>query len=497
MRSVRNWYRQLGEYRMENSKKIRGVIGATLHLLRLCGKNIVFDCGIGFEQNGEFRTQIVPDGNWLIGTIINLIILTHKHLDHAGALVRLAYHHPEALIWMSAKTFEGLRVVIEDSLKIWRNEAREAKFNNLPIPEPIFTQEMADAFYVNPNLRVFDAPYWLDAKEDLRNEWPGWEIGFYDAGHDVGAVSTYMILPNGEYFYLTGDVASQDQENVPGVLLPPDDFLGDFFDRPGTMVTEATNGGLRMPKSREQLDKEYAEYVRRVEARGGILLCSRFAGTKSGNEVVRLNRLGYKVVVDGLARNHIRIEIADIDQRIADGRVVFIEEGKSEAERTLAWRQRAEYAAGVHGFVPIIAPSETMDQGFAASAYGPVILEGEKNAVTFVSHIFEGSTTEHLLKIKRGRTIKMKKWVRDAVTGRGKLEPVRVNVRCDVAHFPDSSHDYQDGLVERVRLARPKTLIVLHCPGKAAYNAFAKRIQDLLNPPKKLIWGLNGRKILI
>ena len=487
MEGVRSWYRQLGEYRINAGKKIRGVIGATMHLLHICGKNVVIDCGIGFDKRDEIQTQHVPDSNWLIGMHIDLIILTHKHLDHDGSLPALVWHHPEALVLMSAKCFEGTVIALEDSLKIWQNDAKSAGLNGLPVPEPIFTEEMLDAFYDNPNLSVFDSPYWLDPREDLRGQWPGWEIGFYDAGHDVGAVSTYMLLPNGEYFYLTGDIASHDQENTRGVLLPPDDFLGDLFDRPGTMVTEATNGNRRMEKSSEERDRELGELLKSVDVKGGIALVPVFAGTKGGNMLVKLNNLGYRVVVDGLARQHVRVEVPDIDQRLKDGRAMFIEENDNES----AWKQRAEYAAGVHGFVPIIAPSATLDQGFAASAYAPVILPGEKNAVIFTGHIFDDSTAERLMKIRRGWTIKLKQFVN------GKLEPVHVNVRCDVHHIGYSSHDFQDGLVERIRLTSPETLIVHHCPGKTAFNAFAERVRSLPHPPtKKLIWGLNGRKIL-
>lgn len=487
MKSVRNWYRQLGEYRMANGRKIRGVIGATMHLLRICGKNIVVEAGIGFDKNGEFQTQYVPDGNCLIGTRIDAIILTHKHLDHSGYIGRIVRLHPEALVFMTSKCFDGTMIALEDSLKIAESDKRNAERNNIPVPDASISGEDLVAFCNSPNLSVFDAPYWLDPEADFRGQWPGWEIGFYDAGHDVGAVSVYMLLPNGEYFYLTGDVASHNQENARGVLLPPDDFLGDFFDRPGTMVTEATNGSRRMEKSREQLDLELRDLLKSVEAHGGIAFFPVFAATQAGNRVVKLNNMGYPVVVDGLARRHIRVEVTDIDNRIKDGRVVFIDEHNPET----AWKQRAEYAVGVHGFVPVVAPSATLDQGFAASAYAPEILPGEKNAVIFTGHIFDDSTAERLFKIKRGRTIKMKRFVN------GKLEPVRVNVRCDVHHFDFSSHDFQDGLVERVRLARPETLIVHHCPGKAAYNAFVERIRSLPHPPKKLIWGLNGRKIFI
>ena len=483
-----NWYRQLGEYRMLNGQKIPGVIGATMHLIRVCGKNIVIDCGIGFNKNGEFQSQYVPDGNWLIGIHIDLIILTHKHLDHCGALPRLVWHHPEALALMSAKCFDGARIALEDSLKIWLNDAKSAERDGLPVPEPVFTEEMLDAFYSNPNLSVFEPPYWLDSKADLRGQWPGWEIGFYDAGHDVGAISSFFILPDGRPFYLTGDAASHDQENARGVLLPPDNFLGDFFERPGLiMVTEATNGARRMEKSREQLDRELGELLKSVDARGGIALIPVFAGTKAGNILVKLNNLGYKAVIDGLARQHVRVEVPDIDQRIRDGRIVLIEERDNE----LAWKQRTEYADGVHGFIPIVAPSATLDQGFAASAYAPVILPNERNTAIFPGHIFDNSTAERLLKIKRGNTIKLSMFFK------GKLETVYVNVLCDVRHFGYSSHDFKDGLVERVRVVRPETLIVHHCPDEESFNSFVEQVRFLPNPPKNLLWGLNGIKILI
>ena len=492
MKSERkNWYRQLGEYRMSRSgKKIRGVIGATMHFLRVCGKNILIDAGIGLDKSGDLQIQYVPDdGNWLIGTHIDLIILTHKHLDHCGSIPRFVHHHPEALVLMSAKCFEGVEIAIEDSLNIARNEARNAERDGLPVPEPIFTAEMADTFYNNPNLRVFDAPYWLDPQEDLRGQWPGWEIGFYNAGHDVGAVSIFIIAPNGDRIYLTGDIASHDSETSPGVMLPPDDFLGDFFTGGKvTMITEATNGGRRMEKSREELNAEFGQFVRIVEARGGVLLCAEFAGTKTGNMVVKFNNLGYPVVVDGLGRKHVRVEVPDIDECIADGRVIFINEDNPNPHD--AWKQRAEYATGVHGFRPIIAGSATLKGGFAVY-YATQILPGDKNAVVFGSHVFEHSVAEKLLKIERGRTVELTKF------DRGRFVPAYVNVRCDVRHFGFSSHDYKDGLVERVRLARPEMFIVHHCPGKNSFNTFAERVRSLPHPPKKFIWGLNGKKIFI
>ena len=485
-----NWYRQLGEYRMVNGNKIKGVIGATMHMVHICGKNIVIDCGVGFNKSRETQTQFVPDGNWLVGARIDLIILTHKHLDHSGAIPRLVWHHPEALVMMSIKCFEGAKISFEDSLKIWRSDAKSAKWNGLPVPRQIFTEEMLDSFYNNPNLSLFDPPCWFDEQEGLQDQWPGWEIGFYQSGHDTGAISAYIISPDSRTFYLTGDIASHDQENSRGILLPPDNFLGDFFDRdrPGlTMVTEATNGALRMEKTRQNLDKELNDLLKSIRERGGIALFLVFAATKASNMLVKLNNLGYRAVVDGLARQHVRVEVPDIEQRIKNGQVVIIEESNNE----FAFRQRTEYAAGIHGFVPVIAPSATLDHGFAASFYAPRILPDEKNIAIFPGHVFDDSTAKQLFKIKKGQTIKINQLVK------GKLEPTHVNVKCDVSHFSYSSHDYQDGLIERNRLVRPETLIIHHCPGEDAFNALADHVRILSNPPENIRWGLNSETIYI
>ena len=488
MQNNENWYRQLGEYRMVNGNKIKGVIGATMHFVRICGKNIVIDCGVGFNRNGENQNQFVPDGNWLLDKYIDLIIITHKHLDHCGAIPRLVWHHPEALVMMSDKCFEGSEISLEDSLKIWKSDAISLRREELIVPRPIFTEEMLDAFYNNANLKRFSPPYCINKGDYLRkDQWLGWKVGFYNSGHDVGAVSVYIIGPDCRPFYLTGDIASHDQENSHGVLLPPADFLGDFFDHPGlTMITEATNGARRMEQPREKLNEEMDNLLKLVKARGGIALFLVFAGTKAGNMLVKLNNLGYKVVVDGLARRHIRVEVPDIEQRIKNGRVVLVEENNNE----LAFKQREAYAAGFHGFVPIIAPSATLDHGFAASFYAPRILPDEKNVAIFPGHIFDDSKAQQLFNIKCGQAININQWFN------GNIKSIRVNVRCNVKYFGYSSHDYQDGLVERSRLVKPETLIVHHCPGEESFNDLADRIKGLPEPPT-IKWGLNGKTINI
>jgi len=487
VKSERNWYRQDGEYRMIDDVKVPGFIGGTRHLFHVCGKSIGVDSGVGLDSNGEVKVQYLPDGNNYVGERIDLILETHKHFDHSGSLPSFAWHQKKALMLMSQKTFDGTRVTLENSYHIAIKEEEKVLKMGLPIPKLVFTEEQLDFFYNNPNLRVVDLPWWVDLNKEFgTDEWAGWEIGLHSAGHDVGASSFFIITPDGDRIFLTGDIASHPTV-VPGVMLPDEEFLGDFFTGGKvTMITEATNGGLQIAKPRSEINREWDDIVRKTYERGGIVFNPSYAASKGSDRVLKSLHLGLPIVVDGLVRNHMRIELP-VDELIKSGKIVFIEEDKNKQEE--AWRQRMEYARGERGCVIYIASSATLNQGIA-SAVAPEILPNEKNTTVFTGHVFDDSVAKTILEIERGRTLKMTKLVKDRV------EPIYVNVRCDVHHLDDSSHDYQDGLVERVRLARPETLIVHHCPGKESFDAFAKQIRSLPHPPKKLIWGLNGRKIL-
>lgn len=497
-----NWYRQDGEYRMINGIKVPGFIGGTRHFKHICGKNIVTDSGVGFDINGDVKFQYLPDWDNYIGIHIHIIILTHKHFDHNGSFPPIVWHHPEAIVLMANKAFEGTSVALEDSLQIYGREAEAAKKKGLPIPKPVFTAEQLDFFYDNPKLRTFNLPWWFYGvdlnKEFETDEWTGWEFGFSSAGHDVGAASIWIIAPNGEGIFLTGDTASHPTV-VEGMMLPDDHFLGDFLNRKVTMITEATNGGRRMTKPRSEVNGDYAELIGKTYHRGGIVFNPSYAASKPTDRVRKSLRAleelripDCTIVVDGLARDHMRVECPELDELIKSGKVFFIEEGKSKEAKELAWKQRGEFAGGERGFPIIIAASATLNQGFAASAYAPIILPNEKNTVVFTGHVFDDSIAKTLLQIERGRTIKLNRFVKSAI------EPIYVNVRCkEICHLDDSFHDYQDGLVERVRLVQPETLLVHHCPGKESFDAFADRVRALPKPPKVLKWALNGEVIYI
>lgn len=415
-------------------------ICGTAHLIESGGKRIVVDWGGGFEGAGKTRVDIIPEGNFLLGTHVDYLILTHAHLDHALYVPRFLRLHPETVGWMTRETFAILKILFADSLVIAKNNRGEAKRRGeYPLPVPAVTEDEFASFIRGDQIEFVKSGEWL-------NPWNGWSVGFYSAGHLTGAVSVFIDPACDRPVYLTGDISSQDLGTVPGVMTPPEDFLQGFFDEKGLlMVSEATNGGRDALRSREE---EYARLefqINEVRARGGVSLIATFATGRTSDIAKALLRVGIVPYVDGMARNLIGIEAPEV---LSGNRVRLVPSAFGEEARLI--RQRiAETPGNV-----IIASSGSLEGGTAVS-YAEHILPGRENAVFFVGHIFNETVAEKLLKIERGHTIRLPDFQNE--------EGIIVNVRSDVYRFDYlSAHDYKGALAERVRRVNPETLIVHH-----------------------------------
>ncbi|MEX2090582.1 MAG: MBL fold metallo-hydrolase [Candidatus Paceibacterota bacterium] len=458
-------------------------IGATMHFIQYGGKNIIVDCGIGFERTGEINNKVIPAGNFLKETRIDLIIITHSHVDHVGAVPRLVAEHPEALVFISDSAYDIAEVMLNDSLKIYKSESRNLQ--NVSVSgetyEMLFDEKDLDNF-LNSDQVVVIPIHRESYCEELG--W-GWKIGFYSAGHTTGAVMVMFSAPGERPLLVTGDTASHDQEIIPGIMIPPDEFINGLFDNhDAIMIMEGTNGN-RMPQfTRKQMKTRLVELVQEVRNRGGITFLPTYAQTKSSNMALALIEAGIIPHIDGLARKLAPLEIPNFQQLVDSGKLVLIEDGeKGDYHRQML--MRGEDPCG-HECSPIISPSASLDMGRAVS-YAEKILPNPKNALIFTGYMFPGSTAKQILEIERGRTVVL------SVFKNGMTQKVPVNVRCDVHHFDFTSHDYSDALVERVRLVQPRDVIIHHCE-KASFNALATKIGALDNPPR-VHWGRHEKEI--
>ena len=167
------------------------------YLLELPGKNILIDCGMfqGIKKLRELNWQQLP----VNVENIDLVLLTHGHLDHTGFLPRLVKMGYKGSIWGTAPTLDIAEIILRDSAKIQEEDAERANkegFSKHKPAKPLYNNDDVDRTITKFNAQ--EAGEWIDIQPDIR-------IRFQYNGHILGA--TFIELESaGKRIVFSGDV---------------------------------------------------------------------------------------------------------------------------------------------------------------------------------------------------------------------------------------------------------------------------------------------------
>jgi cleavage and polyadenylation specificity factor subunit 3 len=218
------------------------------HVLEFRGTTVMLDIGIhpGYEGvNGlPYLDRIEPDA-------IDVLLITHFHLDHAAALPYLTERtNFKGRIFMTHPTKAVLRLLLGDYLKLLEN--RNAR------PE--------DVLYTEAELHKC-----IDKIElvDFHTTVTVGGLSFYalNAGHVLGACM-FMMEIGGRSVLYTGDYSMEDDRHLMAAELPN--------TKPDLLIVEATYG-VQVHASRAEREARFTGTIERVVTRGGRCLIPVFA----------------------------------------------------------------------------------------------------------------------------------------------------------------------------------------------------------------------------
>jgi metallo-beta-lactamase family protein len=202
-------------------------VTGSCHLLEIGDARILLDCGL-FDTdrvNPESPNRHFP----FDPRSIDAVIVSHAHNDHIGRLPVLARAGYSGPIYATPATADILAMMLRDSARIQREEARAAALKN-PFddpPDPLF--EPHDVEWVMENIRLL--PY-----QTPQQVVPGVTLTYHDAGHILGSASVQLdYKENGtpRKFVFTGDLGRRNMG-----LLPNPTPIQDI----DILVTESTYG---------------------------------------------------------------------------------------------------------------------------------------------------------------------------------------------------------------------------------------------------------------
>ena len=232
-----------------------GTVTGSKFLIEAFDKKILIDCGM-FQGLKELRVK-----NWedlkVDVTTIDLVLLTHGHLDHVGYLPRLLKQGFSGRIIGTAPTLAIAEIILRDSAKIHEEEAEKAnkeKYSKHAPALPFYTVDEAEE-----SIALFQPELegkWVTVSEKIAYR-------FQYNGHIIGATFIEVDI-NGRIFVFSGDIGR------------PNDLLLDAPKKPvwvDYLFLESTYGNkLHRDENIEDVISHLVTNV--IQAKGNLIIPS-------------------------------------------------------------------------------------------------------------------------------------------------------------------------------------------------------------------------------
>lgn len=220
-----------------------GEVGRSCVIASYKGKRVMFDCGVHPAKNG---LDALPLFDQVAMNTIDVVLITHFHLDHCAALPYLIMQTQFAgRVFMTSATKAFYKHVLSDYVRTGVSVA------------DVVTREWIDASFE----RIETIEY---HQEGTCN---GIRFQPFNAGHVLGAAMFLVDIAGVKLLY-TGDYSRVPDRHLLAAEVPP--------VCPDVLIVEATYGILVL-ETREERESKFINWVTEVVSRGGRCLVPVFA----------------------------------------------------------------------------------------------------------------------------------------------------------------------------------------------------------------------------
>lgn len=263
--------------------KFCGAAGTTTgsqHLLEVNGKRILLDCGL-YQGSRRHAYDINCCFPYFDPKSIDVVILSHAHIDHSGNLPNLATKGFSGNIYATHATRDLCQIMLADCARIqesdidWVNKHR--KKDGLEPVEPLYNEQDAEHCLRQFVTVGYDRPMPVA---------DGVSVTFIDAGHILGSAQVLLEIDDKadgkkKRFLFSGDVGRGGNEVLRDPVTVRDvDFL----------LMESTYGG-REHEAPPGYSDHFGELIRQAVKRGGKILIPAFAVERTQQILFVLNEL--------------------------------------------------------------------------------------------------------------------------------------------------------------------------------------------------------------
>ena len=235
----------------------QGGIGANSIYIRIGCFNILIDAGLNPKELGY---AAMPDFRLIKDIELDLIVLTHCHLDHLGSLPVIAAQNPDTPVITAIPNIELAPRMLRNSINVMKRQREEHAISEYPL----FVHRNVIALSHQLTAQRFGrSEIYIKGSEKI-------DITLHRSGHIVGA-SAVEIVHNERRIVFTGDVSFEPQRTIPGAKLPDGKI--------DTLIMETTRGATEHAPgfTRKSEVNRLIDQINTILNRGGSCLIPVFA----------------------------------------------------------------------------------------------------------------------------------------------------------------------------------------------------------------------------
>ena len=223
-------------------------VGRSCIILKFQNKKIMLDCGVHPAYNGICS---LPYFDLIDPGEIDILLVTHFHLDHCGALPYfLEKTNFKGECYMTYPTRDIYKIILSDYVKVSHSKSEESLFNEKDLKNSL---EKIKAINYHQEI-----------------EYRGIKFSAFKAGHVLGA-AMFLIEISGVKILYTGDYSREKDRH-----LQPAEIPNREAHKINVLIVESTYG-IHQHEDREEREKNFIKYIDDVITRGGKCLLPVFA----------------------------------------------------------------------------------------------------------------------------------------------------------------------------------------------------------------------------
>ncbi len=412
-------------------------VGASSTLITIGGQKLLVDAGI--RISARTNRGIAPDQLPDLYPVSaaggpDVILVTHAHTDHTGALPLVVEQYPQVPVFATRPTIELVRILQSDAQRIM--QSRQEQEGELPLFDEIASERLMNVIQAVE----FRQPVRLGS--DL-------QVTFHPSGHIAGA--GMLVLESSEgTLVMSGDLSLNEQRAVTSAALPN--------IKTDALVLESTYGG-KLHANRVAEEKRLIETLRQITEQGGKALIPAFALGRA-QEVIQIllayrDELDVPVYVDGMVRAVCRAygtfadDLPASTRKLAGDDPLFFRKNIHPVQTAVQRDQLARDEGPA-----VIVASSGMLTGGASVAYAKHMAGDERNAILLTGYQDEEAPGRFLQSIlnrhQAGEEVSLR------------LGEEHVSLRCALGTYALSAHADEAELISVAEALGAEQIMLVH-----------------------------------